>query len=155
MKVEELMTKSPTTVSNDDTLDVAAQKLWDRDCGVLPVVAGDGRLIGILTDRDICMSAWSKGHLLSAIHVEEAMAKQVFTAKPDQDVDTAEKLMAEKQVRRLPVVDANDKPIGVLSMNDIAREAARTGSKLKEGITRAIQTLAAICQPRKREQRAA
>lgn len=93
--------------------------------------------------------------MLCAIHVEEAMAKQVFTVKPDQDVDTAEKLMAEKQVRRLPVVDANDKPIGILSMNDIAREAARTGSKLKEGITRAIQTVAAICQPRKREQRAA
>ncbi|HEU4729584.1 MAG TPA: CBS domain-containing protein [Kofleriaceae bacterium] len=155
MRVEELMTKSPTLVSGHDTLDVAAQKLWDSDCGVLPVVGGDGRLVGIITDRDICMSAWSKGQLFTGIHVDEAMSKQVFSVKPDQDIDAAQSLMAEKQIRRLPVVDANNKPIGILSMNDIAREAARPGSRLREGIARAIQTIAAICQPRKRGQKAA
>ena len=155
MKIEELMTKTPTTILGQDTLDIAAKKLWDSDCGVLPVVGGDGRLIGIITDRDICMSAWSKGQLLTAIHVDEAMSTQVFSVKPDQEVDAAELLMAEKQVRRLPVVDADGKPVGILSMNDVAREAARTGGKLKEGIARAIQTIAAICQPRKRAQKAA
>lgn len=155
MKIEELMTKTPTTILGQDTLDIAAKKLWDSDCGVLPVVGGDGRLVGIITDRDICMSAWSKGQLLTAIHVDEAMSTQVFSVKPDQEVDAAELLMAEKQVRRLPVVDADGKPIGILSMNDVAREAARTGGKLKEGIARAIQTIAAICQPRKRAQKAA
>ena len=52
MKIEELMTKTPTTILGQDTLDAAAQKLWDSDCGVLPVVGGDGRLVGIITDRD-------------------------------------------------------------------------------------------------------
>lgn len=155
MKVEELMTKAPTTISNYETLDIAAKKLWDSDCGVLPVVGGDGRLVGILTDRDICMSAWSRGQLLATIHTDEAMSKQVFSVKPDQEIEFAEQLMADKQVRRIPVVDAEDKPIGILSMNDVAREAARTGSKLKDGITRAVQTIAAICQPRKRAQKAA
>jgi CBS domain-containing protein len=155
MKIEELMTKTPTTILGQDTLDIAAKKLWDSDCGVLPVVGGDGRLVGIITDRDICMSAWTKGQLLTAIHVDEAMSKQVFSVKPDQDIDAAELLMAEKQVRRLPVVDADGKPVGILSMNDVAREAARTGGRLKEGIARAIQTIAAICQPRKRAQKAA
>lgn len=83
------------------------------------------------------------------------MSKQVFSVKPDQEVELAEQLMADKQVRRIPVVDAEDKPIGILSMNDVAREATRTGSKLKDGISRALQTIAAICQPRKRAQKAA
>ncbi|HEX2692262.1 MAG TPA: CBS domain-containing protein [Kofleriaceae bacterium] len=155
MTVEELMTKSPTNISNYDTLDRAAQKLWDNDCGVLPVVGGDGRLVGIITDRDICMSAWSRGQLLSTIHVDEAMSKQVFSVTPDQDVDAALQLMADNQVRRLPVVDAEGKPIGILSLSDLACEATRTGSKLTDGIHRAIHTIAAICQPRKRMQKAA
>jgi CBS domain-containing protein len=149
MNVEELMSKPVTTVVAQDMLNIAAQRMWDRDCGVVPVVGGDGRLVGIITDRDICMAAWSKGQPLSAIHVEDAMSRHVFSVKPDQDIDLAERLMAEKQVRRVPVVDANDEPIGILSMNDVAREAARGGSKLKEGIGRVIQTLAAICQSRK------
>jgi CBS domain-containing protein len=149
MNVEELMSRPVTIVLAQDTLNIAAQKMWDRDCGVVPVVGGDGRLVGIITDRDICMAAWSKGQLLSTIPVEDAMSKQVFSVRPDQDVDLAERLMAEKQVRRVPVVDANDKPIGILSMNDVAREAARAGGRLKEGIGRALQTLAAICQSRK------
>jgi predicted transcriptional regulator len=101
------------------------------------------------------MSAWTRGGPLDAIRIEDAMAKQVFSVKPDQDVGTAETLMAQKQVRRLPVVDANDKPIGILSMNDLAREAAKHGSKLRDGLSRAIRTFASICQPRKREQKAA
>lgn len=155
MNVEELMTRRVVTCQANETLALAAQKMWDADCGVLPVVGGDGRLVGILTDRDICMSAWSQGRLLTEIPAEQAMSKEVFSVNPDQDVSLAELLMAEKQIRRIPVVDADGKPIGILSMNDLAREAARPGSKLKDGIARAIHTLAAICQPRKRAQRAA
>ncbi|HTR54198.1 MAG TPA: CBS domain-containing protein [Kofleriaceae bacterium] len=150
MNVEELMTKPAVTIQAQESLSVAAQKMWDNDCGVLPVVGGDGRMIGILTDRDICMSAWSRGRPLNAIGAEEAMSKQVFSVKSDSDIGLAELLMVKHQVRRLPIVDANDKPVGMISMNDFAREAARPGSRIKDGFTRAIQTLAAICQPRKR-----
>ena len=155
MNVEELMTKPAVTIQAHEPLAVAAQKMWDNDCGVLPVVGGDGRLVGILTDRDVCMSAWTKGQLLTNIRVEDAMSKQVFSMKPDQEIGLAEVLMTEHQVRRIPIVDANEKPVGVVSMNDLAREAARPGSKVKDGIARAIHTLAAICQPRKRAQKAA
>ncbi len=150
MNVEELMTKPVVTIRAEEPLNVAAQKMWDNDCGVLPVVGGDGKLVGVLTDRDICMSAWSRGQPLGNIRTGDAMSKQVYSVKADQEIGLAELLMAEHQIRRLPVVDANDKPIGLVSMNDFAREAARPGSRIKDGIARALNTLAAICQPRKR-----
>lgn len=150
MNVEELMARPVVTIQTHESLNVAAQKMWDSDCGVLPVVGDDGRLVGILTDRDICMSAWSKGRPLDAILAEEAMSRQVYSIRPDQEIGRAEQLMAENQIRRVPVVDGGEKPIGILSMNDLAREGARSGSRLKDGAARAIKTLAAICQPRKR-----
>lgn len=150
MNVEELMTKPAVTIQAQETLNAAAQKMWDYDCGVLPVVGDDGRLVGILTDRDICIAAWSKGRLLEAIRAEEAMSKQVFSIRSDQEIGLAELLMAEHQIRRLPVVNADDKPIGMVSMNDFAREAVRAGSRIKDGVARAMNTLASICQPRKR-----
>ncbi|HWU86709.1 MAG TPA: CBS domain-containing protein [Kofleriaceae bacterium] len=150
MNVEELMTKPAVTIQTQEPLSVAAQKMWDNDCGVLPVIDGAGRMVGILTDRDICMSAWSQGRMLNAIRTEEAMSKQVFSVKPDQEIGVAEVLMTKHQVRRLPVVDASEKPIGVFSMNDFTREAARSGNQIKDGIARAFRTHAAICQPRKR-----
>jgi CBS domain-containing protein len=155
MNVEELMTKPAVTIQAQDNLDIAAKKMWDNDCGVLPVVGGDGRLIGVLTDRDICMSAWSRGRLLANIRADEAMSKQVFSLKPDQEIGLAEVLMTENQVRRIPIVDANEKPVGVLSMNDLAREATKPGTKFKDGISRAVHTLAAICRPRKSAKKAA
>jgi len=154
MNVEDLMTKPAVTIQAQELLNVAAQKMWDNDCGVLPVVGGDGRLVGVLTDRDVCMSAWSRGQLLTNIRVEDAMSKQVFSLKPGQEVGLAEKLMAEHQVRRIPIVDASEKPVGIVSMNDLAREATRAGN-FKDGISRAIHTLAAICRPRRAAKKAA
>lgn len=154
MKIEEIMTRSVATCRMQETLSTAAQKMWDRDCGVLPIVGDDGRLVGIITDRDICMAAWSKGRLLDAIRIEEAMSKQVFAATPDQDLDAAETLMAEKQVRRIPIVDADNKPIGILSMNDVSREV-KPPKGIGDGMARAMRTLAAICQPRRRGQQSA
>lgn len=150
MNVEELMTKPVVTIRTEEPLNVAAQKMWDNDCGVLPVVGGDGKLVGVLTDRDICMSAWSRGQLLGNIRAGDAMSKQVYSVKADQEIGLAELLMAEHQIRRLPVLDANDKPIGIVSMNDFACEATRAGSRIKDGIARAMNMLAAICRPRKR-----
>jgi CBS-domain-containing membrane protein len=92
---------------------------------------GRRELIGILTDRDICISAWSRGQLLANICAGDAMCRQVYAVKADQEIGLAELLLAEHQIRRLLVVDANGKPIGVVSMNDFAREAARPGSRIK------------------------
>ncbi|MFT3698671.1 MAG: CBS domain-containing protein [Kofleriaceae bacterium] len=155
MNVEDLMTKNVVTCFRTDCLATAAQKMWDGDCGALPVVDDDGALVGMVTDRDICMAAWTRGALLAEITVEQAMASDVFSIAPDQDTGFAELLMAEKQIRRIPVVDKSHNPIGILSMNDLAREAARPASELMDGPARVVHTMASICRPRRRVARAA
>lgn len=154
MHIEELMTKPVFTCRPTDSLRAAAQLMWDHDCGVIPVVDADDRLVGMITDRDVCMAAFTQGKPLEALGVEGAMARQVFSVGPDQTIGDAEKLMAEKQVRRLPVVDAAGKPVGIVSLNDLARAADRPG-RLKDGLAKVLHTLAAVCQPREHKREAA
>jgi CBS domain-containing protein len=96
-----------------------------HDLGCVLVEDKEGHVTGMLTDRDICMSAYIQGVPLTGALVTSAMSKQVFACRPEDDVAVAEKLMWEKQVHRLPVVDADAGLAGLISLNDIAREAAR------------------------------
>ena len=144
MRVNELMSAPAVTCGMDDNLSCAAQLMWDHDCGALPVVGGDGRIIGVVTDRDVCMAAWTQGRSLHAIPVATAMSKQVFSCRAGETIDAVRRIMREKRIRRIPIVDEADRPVGVLSMNDLARQSARSGSAERD----LAQTLAAICQPR-------
>lgn len=147
MRIEELMSKPAITCGQDETLNTAAGLMWDHDCGAMPVVGDDGALVGLLTDRDICMAAYTQGRPLQAIPVSQAMARQVFSCHPDESIGAAESLMAEQRIRRLPVVDGEGRPVGLLSLNDVARDAA--SSRAGNGAQREVaRTLAAICQPR-------
>jgi CBS-domain-containing membrane protein len=120
--------------------------MWEHDCGAIPVMGDDDRIIGIVTDRDICMAAYTQGRPLYAIPVHDAMAKEVFTCRPDDSVEDAEHLMGEKQVRRLPVLDGAGQLVGMLSVGDIAREL---GASRRKGVIRElVRSLAAICTPR-------
>jgi CBS domain-containing protein len=105
-----------------NTLNTAAQNMWDNDIGCVPVVDKDRRVVGMLTDRDVCMAAYIQGAPLTGLLVTSAMSKQVFSCAPDDDIAAAEKLMREKQVRRLAVIDAQGRLAGIISLNDIARE---------------------------------
>jgi CBS-domain-containing membrane protein len=120
--------------------------MWEFDCGIVPVTGPDGRLVGVVTDRDICMAAYTQGVALTAIPVATAMAKQVVAARGEELVEQAEHLMGESQVRRLPVLDAENRPVGIVSMNDLARLAARAHKRVADH--ELIKTLAAVCQPR-------
>ena len=148
MNAQDLMTKSVVTCRIDETLAVAAQRMWEADCGVLPIVTHDRVLVGILTDRDICMATLFCGRPLDAIGVGEAMSKRVAFVRPGQSVEAVSRLMAEMKVRRIPVVDTGETLLGIVSINDIAREAAKPGTRVERSTVRAIDTLAAICQPR-------
>lgn len=146
MHVKEIMTHPVITCSVDSSLSFVARLMWDHDCGAIPVVDREGRLAGIVTDRDICMAAYTQGGALASIPVTTAMAKQVLASHLDDSVETAEELMAEGQVRRVPVIDNDGRPVGIVAMNDLARLAGRTR---KGGVDReVVQTLAAICVPR-------
>lgn len=147
MKAREVMTAPAITCRLGDNLNTAAQLMWEHDCGAIPVVDDSDALVGILTDRDICMSAYTQGQPLRAIAVQKAMARQVFTCGADDSLHEVERLMSEKQVRRVPVVDVDERVIGLISLNDIARFVAATGPG--NGFDHELtHTMAAICEPR-------
>jgi CBS domain-containing protein len=152
MNVQEIMSSPPATCRQEESLNSAARLMWERDCGAIPVTNQDGKVVGIVTDRDICMAAYTRGLPLQNIQLGEVMAKQVFSCHPSDPLDAAEALMQQKQVRRVPVVDGQGKAIGMLSLNDIARRAAASGNGMQREVT---QTLSAICQPRRAPRAAA
>lgn len=149
MRIEQLMSQPAHTCTDSDTLNAAARLMWEYDCGVVPVVNEYGRLVGVVTDRDVCMAAYTRGQPLHEIPVSAAMSTQVFTCSPQEPIEAAERLMSKAQIRRVPVVDRDNRPVGVLSLNDLARNAAST--RARNGVDREIvETLAAICRPRAR-----
>lgn len=156
MKVEQLMSTPAVTCRDNDSLNTAARTMWDRDFGAIPVIDNADKVTGMLTDRDICMAAYTKGRRLGDIRISEVKNANVFSVKPSDSIQKAEKIMREHQVRRLPVVDARDQVVGLLSLNDIAREGERERSQKKKdiGSDEVLHTLAAICEPSSEETRA-
>ena len=153
MKVKDLMATDVKCCAAYNTLNTAAQLMWDNDIGCVPIVDQDGHVIGMLTDRDVCMAAFIQGVPLTGSLVTSAMSKEVFSCTPDRDIAEAEKLMREKQIRRLPVIDAQRRVIGIISLNDIAREGEREVEMKK---TREVsdaeiaRVMASVCAPRHR-----
>ena len=115
------MTTNVETVSPDATTKDAARIMHDQHIGSLPVVDADGKLLGIITDRDICCKVVATGRDAGWTKVHEVMHKGLATCFADQDVNDAAKLMAEKHVRRVAVVNRKNSMSGLLSVDDLAR----------------------------------
>ena len=155
MRIEQLMTKFPRTCGPQLSLGEAARLMLENSCGCLPVTAedGSGRLVGMITDRDICMAAESQGKALQELLVGEAMEPVVWACNPEDSIDEAEEIMREVGVRRLPVVDGSERLLGVLSLTDLAREAARQqGSRNAEITVGEIGELLASISERSRKE---
>ena len=120
LKVKGVMTPVVQTCRPEDSLERAAQLLWEYDCGCLPVTDGEGIARAMITDRDICMAAFSQGKPLSEMHVADSMSRELVACGPEEELTTAADLMAKYQVRRLPVVDEGGRVQGLLSVNDLA-----------------------------------
>jgi CBS domain-containing protein len=151
MRVEDLMTQSVQSCRPEDSLEEAARVMWEHDCGALPVcTASDGerRAIGMITDRDICMGALFQSKPLRELRVSEVMAKKVRVCNPRDSLAGVENSMRENRIRRLPVVSPDGALLGMISLADLAREAARERSKQRKEITETEvgDTLAAICR---------
>jgi CBS domain-containing protein len=145
MKITQMMTTDVKTCRPSDTLDRAAQLMWDHDIGSLPVVDDSGQVVGMLTDRDACMAAYTQGQPLQRVPVSVAMTNHVVTCRPnDTDVAVA-RLMAKHKIRRIPVVDDDQKPIGIVSLNDLVLAMAKGR---EPPATEVSATLAAICEHR-------
>jgi CBS domain-containing protein len=148
MKVEQVMSRNVKTCLPKDTLNRAAELMWENDCGCVPVVDDDGRAVGMITDRDVCMAAYTQGGALDRLRVESAMARELRSCRPTDTILEAEHVMRAAQVRRLPVVDQEGRIIGLLSLNDLAREVTREHGASRTpdvGGEEVAETLGAIC----------
>jgi CBS domain-containing protein len=145
MNVAQLMSKDVKTCHQTDTLDVAVRAMWELDIGAVPVVDTLDQVIGIVTDRDACMAAFTQARPLHLVPCSVAMSKHVVTCRPeDTDVSVA-KLMARNKIRRVPVVDDSQRPIGMITLNDLALAMAR-GRAIPA--SEVAGTLAAVCEHR-------
>jgi CBS domain-containing protein len=127
MKIKEIMTKSPACCTPETSLREVAAMFVDNDCGAVPVVdsVNTRRPIGIVTDRDIACRAVAKGLNALELTARDCMSSPSVTILEDASLDEAVKLMEEKRVRRLPVVDERGRCIGVVAQADIALSAGR------------------------------
>ena len=153
MSVQDLMTRSVQSCRPDDTLDRAAQLMWENDCGSIPVCAEDGmrRTVGVITDRDICMGAHIQGRALHEIKISDVIKNQKLrVCRTTDSAQQAEATMRQNRIRRLPVVDAQGSLVGMLSLADLAREAGRgtkSGSAAQVTDREVTSALVAICTP--------
>ncbi len=147
MRVQDMMTRGTISVRAEQSLAEAAGLMWQHDCGALPVVHGDdSRLVGMITDRDICMATWSRGCAPSAICVSDAMSQNIVHCSASDSIGRAEAIMQSNQVRRLPVLDAEDRLVGILSLADIARATEGDKPALFANGDGVGKTLAGICK---------
>src|SRR5262245_676406 len=147
MKVKDVMTPDAKAIWLTESLADAAREMWENDCGVLPVIKDSRKVIGVITDRDICMAAAIRDRSPSHISVEEVMNANLFSATPDDEVAHALKVMREHKIRRMPVLNAEGELEGILSMNDVVlRAKARNGKKPEIDYADVVKTYQAICE---------
>ena len=122
MRAKEIMTANPRCVSVTDKVGTVAKLMREADCGSIPIADESGKLVGIVTDRDLAVRvlARDRGNDTS---ITDVMTGYPFSARPDDDLRHVEKLMVERQVRRVPVVDVDGRCVGIISQGDIARAA--------------------------------
>ena len=120
MKLREIMTNQVIRIHPEENVAVASRMLANYNVGILPVMGGDGRLCGLVTDRDIVTRCLASGKTPEQTTVAEVMTRKIIAARPDMDVSIAASLMGAKQIRRLPVME-NGKLCGMVSLGDLAR----------------------------------
>ena len=132
--IRDAMTSNPRTVDTHSTVVEAARLMRDEDAGFAPIVDG-GRLVGAVTDRDIAIRVVAEGKDPRSTTVRDVMSSDLVTIDPQQDLDEALRLMAQHQVRRLPVVEEDGRLVGVLAQADVAKSAgddAKTGEMVEQ-----------------------
>jgi CBS domain-containing protein len=153
MKIRDVMTRNVHACSADEPLSHAAAIMWQFDCGCVPVVDAEHRVIGLVTDRDLAMAAYFENRRLEEIPVATAMSREVVSCSPLDTPETAELTMQQRRIRRLPVIDDQGILVGIVSLADIAYQMAHAQTFGGDGMSWICigRTLATICEPRPRE----
>ena len=139
MKVRDLMTTDVRSCRPETNLAEAVREMWEGDCGALPVVTDEGRVTGVITDRDICIALATRDRPADRIAVGEVTAGRAYTCLPEDEAAAALNAMKVHKVRRLPVVDAEGHLRGMLSLNDVVTRGAASATDV-------MGTLAGICE---------
>lgn len=134
MQVSEVMNKDIKCANINDSIKKVAELMRTEDIGSVPVIDGE-RAVGFVTDRDIVIHCVARGHDLNE-SISDAMTKELFCVQEDQAIEEATKLMSERQISRIVVVDKSEKPVGIVSLQDLTREsedlAEETLSRIKQ-----------------------
>ncbi len=128
MKVQDVMTRDVQTCRPETNLAPVAMTMYHFDCGTIPVVDDEGRVVGMITDRDICIALATKHQNAWDVQVRDVISWKVYACSPDDDITTALRVMRQERVRRLPVIDSGGRLQGLLSINDVVlhvKEAMR------------------------------
>ena len=145
MKIEDVMTRRVVAARADTELAHVARLMWDNDCGAVPVVDAEDKVVGMVTDRDICMGAHFSGLGLREQRASGCMASEVLTCRPSDDVLAVVAAMGRRQVRRIPVTDAAGRLVGLVSVGDLFAALARAKAKEQKALgTALLAFLAAV-----------
>ncbi len=142
MRVRDVMTTTVAACRRDDDLRRATHVMWEHNCGIVPVLDSSGIVVGVVTDRDICIATATRHVPPGSLIVGDVMSRPVHACVPDDRVDVALGMMRRFKVRRLPVVDGECRLKGILSLDDIvlAYHATKDAS-----VSQIVETLAAVC----------
>ena len=152
MRVQDIMSEALKSCRPETNLAEAASIMWEGDCGILPVTDDSGKVLGMITDRDIAIAAGTTNKLPSEIQVGDAMSKDVFDCDPDDEIHAALETMRKGKVRRLPVINRDGVIEGILSLNDVARHAIKTDARktaTELSFDDVVITLKSISEPRR------
>ena len=146
MKVQDIMVKDARGCRPETDLAEASFLMWEKDCGALPVIESSGKVVGMITDRDIAMAVGTRNRAPSEITVFEVKPnpRELYACAPEDDIHAALKTMREQGVRRLPVINSGQLR-GILSLNEVALNASNRGDLSYENV---VDTMKAICEHR-------
>ena len=148
MKVKEIMAPHAQAIWLTASLTDAAQMMWESDCGVLPIIKDGRKVVGMITDRDICMAMAIRNQIPSEVSVEEVMTGEVYAVNAEDEIDQALQAMQDHKIRRLAVLNTDGELEGILSMNDVVLHAEAADSATEDSITYGdvVKTYRAICE---------
>jgi CBS domain-containing protein len=144
MKVKDVMMRTAARCRPDTNLGSAVESMWTRNCGILPVVDEQEKLVGVITDRDICIALGTRNRLPGDIAVKDVASAHVYWCKSDDDLRTALRIMAASRVRRLPVVNSSGVLEGILSMDDVvlhAEDGNRASELPAENVVKTLKSV--------------
>jgi CBS domain-containing protein len=149
MRVQDVMMGTPACCSPETNLGAATELLWNHNCGILPVVDAQQKVVGVVTDRDICVALGTRNRLPGEIAVAEVVSGQVYSCQAQDDVHAALETMARNKVRRLPVINRDGVLEGILSMDNVVlhAESASSGRGAELSHGEIVDTLQRIYGP--------